>query len=416
MRFEPGGGEGATGRVDDGPTDAAPRICVITNDFPPRFGGINDYVDRFVRRFPRGSVTVFASSHPGWREHDRTYPQEVIRIPTSMMLPTPGVRKQVHDLLRERRPDLVLFGATWPLGHMGPGIRRRLDIPYAGFTQGLELTAALVPGLLRPIGAGASLLTSGSEWTRGRLEPAFGLWGRMPVLTSGVDVDNFHPAVSDAAVRERHGLGDDPVICCVSRLVPRKGQDMLIRALPAVKREIPRAKLLIVGAGPHEGALRRMAGTATRDGSVIFAGSVPYLDLPGYFRAGDVFAMPCRARWFGLDVEALGAVFLQGAAVGRPVVVGNSGGAPEAVQHGKTGLLVDPRSVREIAGALTALLSDPVQSAAMGSAGADWIRGEHTWDIRAARLRGLIRDALASSRPSVWTQRSPPPQVSRPRS
>jgi phosphatidylinositol alpha-1,6-mannosyltransferase len=373
------------------------RLFVVTNDFPPRIGGINYYVDQLMRRFPAGSVTVFTSRFPGWEAFDAAYPQEVIRLDTEMMLPTPAVRRRVADLVQARRPDVVLFGATWPLGHMGPGLRRRSGVPYGGFTHGLELTGALIPGLLKGIGRHAILLTAVSDWARRRLEPAFGWQGRMAILPSGIDAQRFHPAVSDRAVRERHCLDDWPVVCCVSRLVPRKGQDTLIKALPEIAASFPRVRLLIVGTGPYENALRRLAQASGVAKQVVFAGAAPYEELAAYFRAGNVFAMPCRARWFGLDVEALGAVFLQGAAVARPVVAGDSGGAPEALRHGETGLVVDPRSPTAVAAAILELLDDPVRAEAMGKAGAAWVHREWTWEAMTARLSGLLREALGAA-------------------
>lgn len=373
---------------------ASPSICIVTNDFPPRIGGINDYVHQLARRLPTGRVTVFASTFRGAEAFDREFVHEVIRLPTEMMLPTPGVRRVLHDVLRARRPDIVLFGAVWPLGHMGPAIRRKLDIRYGGFSHGLELTGALVPGVLSHIGRRASLLTAVSDWARRKLEPAFGWTGRMPLLPSGIDTGHFRPDVSDAAVRARHGLDDDPVVCCVSRLVARKGQDLLIRAWPGVVSAVPRARLLIVGSGPYDARLRAMVAASPVGRQITLAGAVSYAELPAYFRAGDVFAMPCRARWFGLDIEALGAVFLQGAAVGRAVVAGDSGGAPEAVRAGETGLVVDPTSVTALAATLIELLVDRERRERMGAAGAAWVHREWTWDAMTARLQGLIADVL----------------------
>lgn len=373
---------------------SSPSICIVTNDFPPRIGGINDYVHQLARRLPAGRVTVFASTYRGAEAFDREFLHEVIRLPTEMMLPTPGVRRALHDVLRARRPDIVLFGAVWPLGHMGPGIRRALDIPYGGFSHGLELTGALVPGVLSHIGRRASLLTAVSDWARRKLEPAFGWTGRMPLLPSGIDTGHFRPDVSDAAVRARHGLDDDPVVCCVSRLVARKGQDLLIRAWPSVVAAVPRARLLIVGSGPFDARLRAMVAASPVGRQITLAGAVSYAELPAYFRAGDVFAMPCRARWFGLDIEALGAVFLQGAAVGRAVVAGDSGGAPEAVRAGETGLVVDPTSVTALAATLIDLLTDRERRERMGAAGAAWVHREWTWDAVTARLQGLVAGAL----------------------
>jgi phosphatidylinositol alpha-1,6-mannosyltransferase len=366
------------------------HVFVVTNDFPPRIGGINDYVAQLVRRLPAGSATVFASTFDGAAAYDRTFPQEVIRLPTGMMLPTPAVRRRLHDVLRVQRPDVVLFGALWPLGHMGPAIVRKLAIPYGGFSHGLELTGALVPGVLRHIGARASLLTAVSDWARRKLEPAFGWPGRMALLPSGIDTGAFRPDVSDETVRERHALGDAPVVCCVSRLVARKGQDMLIRALPRLAQAVPDVRLLIVGSGPYDATLRTLAQRTGVADRVVFAGAVPYAELPAYFRAGNVFAMPCRSRLGGLDIEALGAVFLQGAAVGRVVVAGDSGGAPEAVRDGETGVVVDPTSPVAIADAIAPLLLDAARADAMGRAGAEWVHREWTWDAMTRRLEGLL--------------------------
>jgi len=377
------------------------RVFVVTNDFPPRIGGINYYVDQLMRRLPPGSVTIFTSRYSGWEAFDRSYPQEVIRLDTEMMMPTPAVRRRLHEELRARRPDIVVFGATWPLGHMGPGIRRKVGIPYFGFTHGLELTGTMVPGLLRHIGRDAAMLTAVSEWARGTLAGAFGWTGRMELLPSGIDTDLFHPGVSDTVVRRRHALGDSPVICCVSRLVARKGQDLLIRALPAVARAVPDARLLIVGIGPYEATLRRLARDRGVSNRVVFAGAAPYAELPAYFRAGDVFAMPCRLRWFGFDVEALGAVFLQGAAVGRPVIAGDSGGAPEAVRHGETGLVVDPTRPEPLAEAIVSLLLDRPRAEAMGRAGAEWVHREWTWEQMAARLEALVERAVNGGQPAA---------------
>lgn len=371
------------------------HVFVVTNDFPPRIGGINYYVDQIMRRFPPGTVTIFSSQYAGWEAFDREYPHEVIRLDTEMMLPTPGVRRRLHDELRNRKPDVVAFGATWPLGHMGPAIRRKLDIPYIGFTHGLELTGTLVPGLLRHIGRDAAMLTAVSEWARDALGKSFGWEGRMELLPSGIDTDTFRPDVSDRVVRERHALGDAPVVCCVSRLVARKGQDLLIRALPAVARVVPDVKLLIVGSGPYDAELKKLAAATKVTDKVVFSGAAPYAELPAYFRAGDVFAMPCRLRWFGFDVEALGAVFLQGAAVGRPVIAGDSGGAPEAVIPGKTGLVVDPNRPEPLAEAIISLLTDRARAEAMGRAGAEWVHSEWTWDRMTDRLKSIVQRITA---------------------
>ena len=376
------------------------RILVITNDFPPRVGGINDYVDRILRRFPPGEVTIFASSHAGAAAHDAGYPHEVIRQPTEMLLPTPAVSRRVHELIRSRRPDVVLFGASMPLALMGPGIRRRHGVPYVGFTFGLEVAAARVPGgraLLARIGRHASALTAISDWTGQVIRPFIGDHVRLETLPSGIDAATFRPDLDAAHLRRRHGLGDGPVICCVSRIVVRKGHDMVIRALPRIAAEFHDVRFLIVGQGPSERRLHRLTRAHNVERHVVFAGAVSYEELPFYFRVGDVFAMPCRSRLMGLEVEGLGAVFLQASAVGRPVLVGDSGGAPEAVRHGETGLLVDPRDPNAIGDAILRMLRDPDAARRMGEAGAAWMHRDFTWEAIADRVRVLLTDATRSA-------------------
>jgi len=193
------------------------------------------------------------------------------------------------------------------------------------------------------------------------------------------------------AVRRRVGFADRPVVVCVSRLVPRKGQDTLIRSLPRIQAAVPGAALLLVGGGPDMPRLQRLAVAAGVADDVAFTGSVPWPELPAHYAAGDVFAMPCRTRRAGLDVEGLGMVFLEASATGLPVVAGDSGGAPDAVREGETGYVVDGRSVAEVASRVSALLADPVAARAMGGRGRAWVEREWTWEKVAARLADLLR-------------------------
>jgi phosphatidylinositol alpha-1,6-mannosyltransferase len=376
------------------------KVLVVTNDFPPRVGGINGYVAELMRRFPPGEVVVFASDWPGAEPFDRSYPHPVIRWPLRgmTMYPTQSVRDHVEDLVRRERPDILLFGAAVPLGMIGRQIHRRMGIPYATFTHGVEVWAGQVPVTRRVLGKvvrGAALSMGVSRWAIDLLRQVVGSEPWIELLPPGIDVQRFHPGVSDAAVRERHGLDGDPVICCVSRMTLRKGQDKVIRAMPWILREIPGARFLIVGTGPDLERLQSLAYRKRVADRVIFAGEVPETVLPQYFRAGDVFAMPCRTRKLGLEAEAFGTVFLQASAVGRPCVAGDSGGAPEAVLHGETGLVVDGNEVDEVAESILELLGDPERAAKLGAAGADRVRRELTWEAMSSRLRGLLIDALA---------------------
>ena len=373
------------------------KTLLVTNDFPPKVGGVNHYTAELTRRFPSGEVIVFAPIWPGAEEFDVAFPHPVVRWGTRSMYPTAAVKERVIELIKSERPDIVLFGAAAPLAYMGAAVERRTGVPYASFTHGVELWAGQVPvtrGLLTRLARKAVLLTCVSEWAASELRQMVGPGPRIELLPPGIDRERYHPGVSDAAVRDRHGLDDHPVICCVSRLTLRKGQDKIIRALPWILREIPEARFLVVGTGPDLERLQSLAIRKKVADRVIFAGEVPGQVLPEYFRAGDVFAMPCRTRKLGLEVEAFGAVFLQASAVGRPNVAGDSGGAPEAVIHGETGLVVDGSEVDEVAEAILELLGDPEKAAKMGAAGADRVHRDLTWDAVSARLRGLLIDAL----------------------
>jgi phosphatidylinositol alpha-1,6-mannosyltransferase len=212
----------------------------------------------------------------------------------------------------------------------------------------------------------------------------------MVQLPPGVDEKIFHPASGGDAVRARLGLADRPVVVCVSRLVPRKGQDTLILAMPRILREVPDAVLLIVGGGPYADELSGLADRTGVAGSVRFTGAVPWAELPAHYGAGDVFAMPCRTRRGGLDVEGLGIVYLEASATGLPVVAGDSGGAPDAVLEGETGFVVPGGSPEATADRILPLLGDPALRRRMGERGRQWVEDAWRWDHLAARLRGLL--------------------------
>jgi phosphatidylinositol alpha-1,6-mannosyltransferase len=243
---------------------------------------------------------------------------------------------------------------------------------------------------MQRIAGGLDVLTYISEYTRSRLEPALGGRTELAQLSPGVDVDRFTPAADGAAVRREHGLGDAPVVVCVSRLVARKGQDVLVAGWPRVLARHPGARLLLVGGGPAEGSLRAAVSRLGLESSVVLTGPVAFDRLPEYYAAGDVFAMPCRTRRAGLDVEGLGMVFLEAAACGRPVVAGTSGGAPEAVRDGITGHVVDPRSPDAVASAIAGLLDDPARARAMGAAGRAWVEERWSWTTIAATFADLL--------------------------
>jgi phosphatidylinositol alpha-1,6-mannosyltransferase len=369
------------------------RTLVVTNDFPPRQGGIQTFVAALLDRRPPESLVVLASDHPGSAEHDAALPYEVVRAPTSMLLPTPAAARAVARLAREHDCRTAFFGAAAPLGLLAPALRRAGVTRLVGATHGHETGWVSLPGaraMMRRIAADLDVLTYISEYTRGKLAPALADRVQLAQLSPGVDVEAFTPAADGAAVRARYGLGDAPVVVCVSRLVPRKGQDVLVAAWPRVLARHPDARLLLVGGGPSEGALRRTVAARGLGDSVVLTGGVPAPELPQHYAAGDVFAMPCRTRRAGLDVEGLGMVYLEAAACGRPVVAGTSGGAPETVREGVTGHVVDPHSPAAVAEVLVGLLDDPRRARAMGAAGRRWVEERWSWTSIAATFADVL--------------------------
>jgi phosphatidylinositol alpha-1,6-mannosyltransferase len=371
------------------------RTLLVTNDFPPRPGGIQSFVHNLAVRQPPGSVVVYASTWRGAAKFDADQPFEVVREDTGVLLPTPAVARRAARLARDFGCDVIWFGAAAPLGLLADGLRRRAGVRRAvALTHGHEIGWAALPvarGLLRRIADGNDVVTYLGEYTRVRLARA--LAGRTDLrrLAPGVDADAFHPDADGGPVRRRYGLTGRPVVVCVSRLVPRKGQDALIRALPEVRRRVPGAALLVVGGGPYRSKLARLARDAGVARDVVFTGTVPWADLPGHFAAGDVYAMPCRTRNGGLDVEGLGIVYLEASATGLPVLAGDSGGAPDAVRDGETGYVVDGRDPARIADRLVELLGDPALARRMGAAGRAWVEREWRWESQAERLGALLR-------------------------
>jgi phosphatidyl-myo-inositol dimannoside synthase len=368
---------------------------VITNDFPPRVGGVQQYVFNLVQNLPSDRVAVLAPNWPGWREHDAALGYPVHRFPPTFLWPTRELARRARIAAAEAEAEIVLLGHGLPLGLLGPGLARDGN-PYVVLTHGTEYWFSLLPGTAEALyraTALASRVLAISRFTGRVVRTAVS--DRVPVslLPPGVDTEWFRPDIDGEPIRRRYGLSDRPVVACVSRLVSRKGQDTLIRAMPTLRRRIPDALLLIVGDGPDRERLRALAGSEAPPGSVVFAGQVDDADLPSLYAAADVFAMPCRSRLAGLEVEGFGIVFLEAAASGVPAVAGDSGGAAEAVVDGETGLVVDGRHVGAVAEAVAALLLDPVRAQAMGKAARARVERLFSWPRLAARLRTWLAEA-----------------------
>jgi phosphatidylinositol alpha-1,6-mannosyltransferase len=372
------------------------KVLIITNDFPPRVGGIQSFVHAAAMQLSE-HVVVYAPTWSGASSFDRSLPFPVVRHPTSLMLPVWTVRRRALAVMTSENCDRVLFGAAAPLGLLAPALRRAGAQRIIALTHGHEAGWAALPlarELLRQIGDSVDVVTYLGEYFRARLARALSpaAAARMRRLAPGVDTDSFRPGSGGTGVRELMGLAKRSVILCVSRLVARKGQDMLIRAMPMVlNANAGSPVLLLVGDGPYALKLQLIARELGVAENVLFAGEVLDGDLPAYYDAADIFAMPCRTRRAGLDVEGLGIVFLEAAATGLPVIAGDSGGAPDAVLDGETGFVVSGRDPQAIAERLNRLLADPAMARAMGARGRAWVESSWRRTALGQELRTLLQ-------------------------
>ncbi|MGA6207761.1 glycosyltransferase family 4 protein [Nocardia testacea] len=372
------------------------RTLLVTNDFPPRPGGIQSYLQALAGQLPPDDLVVYA---PRWRgdshtRFDAKQPFQVVRHPTTLMLPTPAVLRRARKVLRAEGCESVWFGAAAPLALLAAPLRRAGAHRILASTHGHEVGWSMLPAArqaLRVIGDHTDVVTYVSKYTRRRFAAAFGPDAALEYLPPGVDTETFRPdPAARAELRARYGLGDRPTVLCLSRLVPRKGQDVLLIAMHRIKERIPGAVLVIAGSGPYEDRLRGLADALGLTDDVVFTGRVPAAELAAHHTLADVFAMPARTRGAGLDVEGLGIVYLEASATGVPVVAGTSGGAPEAVLDGKTGRVVDGRRADHVADAITDILADRDVAAEMGAAGRAFVERQWRWDALGARLRQLL--------------------------
>lgn len=378
------------------------RHLLVTNDFPPKVGGIQSYLWELWRRLPPDDFAVLTSPYRGASDFDRVQPFTVRRTPEPVLLPSPLMTHRIRGMADSFGAELVVLDPAVPLGLVGPELGR----PYAAVLHGAEVT---VPGrlpvsrsLLGRVLRGASLLISAGGYPEREAERAAG--GHLPPVVQippGVDVSRFVPlsALEQAGVRARLGLpAKGLLVASVSRLVPRKGMDVLIEASARLARggRFNDLCVAIAGSGRDRARLERLI---TRTGAPVrLLGRIPDHDLADFYACADVFALPCRSRWHGLEQEGFGIVFLEAAAAGVASVAGDSGGAAEAVADGKTGLVVArPSDPGEVAQALERLLDDPDLRRSQGEAGRARALNEFAYDRLADRLHDAL-DSLARAR------------------
>ena len=375
------------------------NILVITNDFGPRTGGIETFVMGLLERIVDHKVVVFTSQQGDTSEYDQQWLKkfgvQVIRDRSKILLPSLRVAKRAKEIAQMHNIEVLVFGAAAPLALMAPKLRKAGVKKIIALTHGHEVWwARIFPFNLamKRIGNSVDHLTYLGEFTRKAISRSLTKKSidSMVKIAPGIDTSHFSPQADATQRRAELGLEDKKIIISVGRLVHRKGQDKLIEAFPTIVREIPNAHLLIVGEGPYRGHLEKSVEKLSLKDNVTFVGRIFYKDLPSYLSASDVFVMPSRSRFFGLEVEGLGIVYLEASACAIPVVAGISGGAPDAVQEGITGLCVDGTNVGQIAEAVIHICSDSKRATKMGLAGRNWVIEQWQWEIWSKQFNSLL--------------------------
>ena len=362
------------------------KILLVTNDLGPRAGGIESFVLSLVERVPKGCLIIYTSTQKGSAPFDaqllERFGAVVIRDRAKILLPTPRVNHRAVKILKQYQIKTVWFGAAAPLALMAKQLRTSGATNIVALSHGHEIWWAKIPilkQLLRKIIKDVDHLGYLGQFTKGEIVKASNQIDKFVQIAPGIDTDHFMPKSARADLIKKYRLEDRRVIVSVGRLVHRKGQDKLIESLPKILQSFPGAVLLLVGEGPIKQMLKNTAKQLGVTNQVIFAGRVQHIDLPDYICLGEVFAMPVRSRFAGLEAEGLGIVYLEASACGLPVIVGNSGGATDAVIDGVTGLLVDGSDIDQIADAVCKLLTDQSRAKAMGLAGRGWVT--ENWQI-----------------------------------
>lgn len=377
------------------------KILLITNDFGPRAGGIETFVIGLLERIPAHQVIVLTSSQEDTKTYDQnwleTFGVQVLRDKSKILLPSWRVTRHVKKIIAENKIEVVIFGAAAPLAFMSKSLRKMGVEKIVALTHGHEVWwAKIFPFNLaiKRIARNVDCLTYLGEFTRSAISKTLGEKSRSKLvrISPGIDTAHFIPQPDGLKKRIELGLQEKKVIISVGRLVHRKGQDKLIEAMPKILKKIPNAHLLIIGEGPYKSHLDKLVKRHSLEESVTFVGRVLYDKLPSYLSASDLFAMPSRSRFFGLEVEGLGIVYLEASACGIPVVAGNSGGAPDAVLEGVTGFCVDGTNVAQIAQAVIDLCSDTGRASRMGAEGRNWIVDQWRWDIWSNKFNSLLFD------------------------
>lgn len=369
------------------------KHLLVTNDFPPKIGGIQSLLWEWWRRLPSDSFAVLTSPHHEAHAFDAEQPFRIERTREPVLLPHPGMVRRINALAKDFGADFVVLDPAVPLGLVG----RSLTLPYMVVLHGAEVT---VPGrlpvskqVLGRVLRGAEHVIAAGGYPSREGDHAAGVALPTTIVPPGVDTERFVPLSKEQkqSARAHFGLdSDDEIVLGISRLVPRKGFDTVIRAVSQLAVHRPRLKLVIASTGRDEDRLKKLAQELKAP--VVFLGRVPHDELPALYGCSDVFSMMCRNRWGGLEQEGFGIVFVEAAACGVPQIAGDSGGAAEAVLDGITGYVMsNPTDVSALAARIDAVLSDDAMRESMALASRKRAIEEFNYDVLAARLGAVLQ-------------------------
>lgn len=373
------------------------KHLLVTNDFPPKIGGIQSYLWELWQRLPADEAAVLTTPYEGDRRFDEAAPIEIRRIAQPVMAPISSLAREIEAVAKDVGADLVVLDPALPVGHLGPS----LSLPYGVILHGAEVTIpGRVPGARQALARvldKAKIVIAAGGYPAAEGERAVGHGLPVVNVPPGVDTDRFVPlsAEEKTQTRQRWGVSPESVLLCsVSRLVPRKGMDVLIKAAARLGPIHPELEVLIGGKGRDSDRLERLIREL--GAPVRLVGRVSDEELPAFYGAADIFSMGCRNRWFGLEQEGFGIVFLEAAACAVPQIAGRSGGAHEAVEDEVSGLVVqDPSSVSQTADAIRRLLVDENLRSQMGLQARRRVEAEFSYDLLAGRLRSALQDTMA---------------------
>jgi phosphatidylinositol alpha-1,6-mannosyltransferase len=390
-------------------------ILLISDIFPPTVGGSGRWFWEIYRRLSRARIVVAAGEAPGASAFDAEHDLETERL--KLAFPTLFIRPrtlvpyaQAYRRLRKliQRHDITRLHAARaaPEGLLALAVRVRTGVHYCCYAHGEEvnlsnpeerprwyrrrvLSSRELASIVYVVLRGADYVIANSENTRYILTHRWGLPERkVRLLNPGVDTAWFVPAPRDAVVRARLGWSERKVLLTVGRLQKRKGHDVMVRALAAVRRRHPDALYSIVGDGDERSHLERLVEELGLSGHVQFLGEVDEDTLLSCYQQCNLFVLPNRE--IEGDIEGFGMVLLEAQACGKPVIAGQSGGTMEAMKAPDTGLLVHCHQAEALAAAVDDLLSDSARSERMGQAARQWAV-EFGWDRLAARAVDLFQ-------------------------